>query len=136
MRIDDELNLARIDNVSIDRNININIAEIDELIKEIETTENSLRRRPNNKYRYRDHVPKELSFKYITSSNINDIDDVIIDIETPEEYYRNKEKRIVQYTDYNAMYIIYRFYLHFMNIIGYILNIIPKIVNRKKIKEI
>ena len=110
-------------------NIEKEINDINALIKDIEATENSLRRRKGGKYKHRDHIPKETSFKYITGSNIDDIDDVIIQIEIPEEYYHNKERRIMEYKNYNVYIIIQNMMYYMYNIMMFLVTLL---INRKR----
>ena len=125
-RIDDE-NIPDFEeqNINIDKDIN----DIDALIRDIETTENCLRRRKGGKYKHRDHIPEENSFKYITGSDLDDIDDVIIEIEIPEEYYHNKERRIMEYKNYDVYIIIQNMVFYMFNLM---IRIITLLINRKK----
>jgi hypothetical protein len=89
MRIDDDLGqdtYLTFDDTVINKNFN----EIDQLISEISTTENILRKRNVN--------PK---INYVSSVDLDDIDDVVINIDIPQEYFTNKERRIIQY-DYST----------------------------------
>ena len=110
-------------------NIEKDIDDIDTLIKDIETTENCLRRRKVGKYKHRDHIPKEVSFKYITGSDLDDIDDVIIQIEIPEEYYHNKEQRIKEYKNYSVYIIIQNMVFYMYNLM---ICLITVLINRKR----
>jgi len=110
-------------------NIEKDIDDIDTLIKDIETTENCLRRRKVGKYKHRDHIPKEVSFKYITGSDLHDIDDVIIQIEIPEEYYHNKEQRIKEYKNYSVYIIIQNMVFYMYNLM---ICLITVLINRKR----
>jgi hypothetical protein len=126
MRIDDEYIP-----VFLEQNINIenDMADIDALIKDIETTENTLRKRTVGKYKHNDHIPKEVSFKYIAGSDLNDIDDVIIEINTPEEYYHNKERRLMKYKDYSVYVTMYNVVFYMFNLI---INLVTLFINRKR----
>ncbi len=110
-------------------NIEKDINDIDALIKDIETTENCLRRRKGGKYKHIDHIPKENSFKYITGYDLNDIDDVIIQIEIPEEYYHNKERRIMEYKNYSMYIIIQNMVFYMYNLM---IRLITVLINRKR----
>lgn len=96
MRIDEENYDLFENNDSITKfeSIENDMTEIDKLILEINNTSNELRQRKNTTVRKH---PKELSFKYYTTSNLDDIDDVIIDIPIPKDYYLNQERQIVEY---------------------------------------
>lgn len=96
MRIDEENYDLFENNDSITKfeSIENDMTEIDKLILEINNTSNELRQRKNTTVRKH---PKELSFKYYTTSDLDDIDDVIIDIPVPKDYYLNQERQIVEY---------------------------------------
>jgi len=117
-------------------NIDNNIQDIDSLIKDIELTENTLRRRKGGKYQHIDNSSPKTSFKYITTPNLNDIDDVIIEIESPEEYYLNKERRIIAYKDHNTPIVTYKFLLSIITTILYMIKCVTILLIDKKIKMV
>ena len=109
MRIDDNILYQVDENINI--NIDQDIDDIELLIRDIEITENTLRRN------------KRIALK---NTIIDEIEDVDIEIDIPEEYYLNKDRRIMKYAECNIQYI---FYMISMNIVNTILHLIKVIIN-------